>query len=84
MEFALLLEHERLEGIHEMDGRYHAAMLHAQGFNGGAQVVWDERNAWRASLTTSSDSPPPLTRDEHRALALDIEKRLRAAGVMKH
>ena len=86
MEFALLVEAERLEGIAELDGRYHLAMMIAQGFNGGAQVVWDERNAWRSRLTSPSPTTtaPAMSREDHRALALDIERRLRAAGVIQH
>jgi hypothetical protein len=84
VDYALLSEREYLEDVQEQDARYHLAMMIAQGFGGGAEVVWAERNQWRGSLNTpaSQSAPPRMSRDEHMALALDIERRLKAAGVI--
>ncbi len=66
-----------------MDARYHLAMMIAQGLGGGAQAIWDERNAWRHSLSDPTPPPTSLSRDDHMALALEIARKLDAAGVLK-
>ncbi len=84
MEYALLAEHERLEGIAEIDGRYHLAKLVSNGF-AEPERIWEEHQRWRSSLTAPAPTPEPaMSRDQHMALALDIERRLRAAGVIQH
>jgi hypothetical protein len=72
---------DRLKGIAEMDARYHLAMLMAQGFGGGAQIVWDERNAWRDGLFPAAPASE-MSREDHMALALRVQRQLAKAGLI--
>jgi hypothetical protein len=77
-----IVDADWLHGVAEMDARYHLAMMIAQGLNGGAQVVWDERNAWRDSLFPAAASAPALSREDHMALALRVQRQLAKAGLI--
>ena len=81
--YAQLLEHERLMSAVELDARYHVAKLGAYGFH-DPKLIDEERITVRSALLRNAPQtgPAPLSRDDHMALALDIARKLEAAGVL--
>jgi hypothetical protein len=62
-----------------MDARYHLAMLIAQGFGGGAHLGRTER---LARWPLPDRHPAELSRDDHMALALRVQRQLAKAGLI--
>lgn len=74
------MESDVLFGAKEADERYHLARLIAQGFAGGAQVIWDEHTELRRTLLTAAaprGNRPAATFDT----VVAIHRKLEAAGL---
>jgi hypothetical protein len=85
VEYALLMEHEYLAGAQETDARYHLARLIAQGFNGGAQLIWDERDQVRAAYLSAAQMGAPareMSREELLAAVARIHRKMQGAGLV--
>jgi hypothetical protein len=85
VEYALLMEHEYLAGAQETDARYHLARLIAQGFNGGAQVIWDEHQQVRATYLNAAQMGAPareMSREELLAAVARIHRKMQGAGLV--
>jgi hypothetical protein len=85
VEYALLMEHEYLAGAQETDARYHLARLIAQGFNGGAQVIWDEHQQVRATYMGAAQMGAPareMSREELLAAVARIHRKMQGAGLV--
>jgi hypothetical protein len=88
MEYALLVEQEHMVGAQELDARYHLAKLFGLMMTEeGAKYAWAEHRELRQAMlapyhATPAEPTPTLDRSEHLKLALSIQDRLSAAGIL--
>lgn len=75
VDFALLVESDRLEGAAHMDRQYHLAKLVAAAFN-DPERIWTEHEEYRAALIRQ---PTPQLNDDLMRRAAALFKRARAA-----
>jgi hypothetical protein len=80
-----LLEMDRLTDVQAMDRMYHGAKLTAAAF-GEPERIWKEHEEVRAAMlrpiADPTTEPPTIDRSEHLKLALSIQDRLTAAGIL--
>jgi hypothetical protein len=79
-----LLEMDRLTDVQAMDRMYHGAKLTAAAF-GEPERIWKEHEEVRAAMlrpATPTPELPTIDRSEHLKLALSIQERLSAAGII--
>jgi hypothetical protein len=82
VDFALLAEHDRLEAAAAMDRTYHEAKLTAAAFN-QPERIWQEHEAYRSGLVEAPEQKSAaLSRDDHMALALRVQRQLAKAGLI--
>ncbi len=66
--YAQLTDHERLERALAGDDRYHAAKLTAMAFSDDRTPIWEEHEAFRASVLTMPEQQ--VSRDDLEAQLL--------------